>query len=57
MRASKENAKRALKHLSKLDSSVGVKFVVEFVQAAERKLPTEAAYEREKDRRKPAVAK
>lgn len=50
MNASKENAREALAKLSKSgDPDTG--FIREFLEAAERKLPSEAAFAKAKDKR------
>jgi hypothetical protein len=49
MNASKENARAALAKVS-TSGDPDTQFVREFLAAAERKLPTEAAYAREKGR-------
>lgn len=52
MYASKEKARRAYKEAARLFEEVGtgqedeIKFVLDFLTAAERKLPTEASYRR-----------
>lgn len=55
MNASKENARKALECLDRAkDGSCDesdLDFLTEFVQATERKLPTEAAYDRDKGRK------
>lgn len=52
MNASKEQATRALKALKQWKGSSASKTVVfQFIEAALRKLPTEAAFNREKERR------
>lgn len=67
MNASKENARKTLAYVNVmagyLDSKVGMpegsdillEHVRGFLQAAERKLPSEAAYQSDKDRRNPSV--
>jgi hypothetical protein len=56
MNASKENATIAIAHLEKLCIQWGEgpdrQFVREFLEAAHRKLPSEASYAKEKTRRK-----
>lgn len=60
MLASKEQARRALRALGRLEGT-GTKIVPEhailraFLDAAERRLPTEAAYKRDRDRRRAKV--
>lgn len=57
MNASKENARKSIKFF---EQSGGGKhgvgsadhFIMEFLKASERKLPTEAAYKRDRERRK-----
>ena len=59
MRASKEEADRARHHLTAMHSAEGneakrkrIEAVLSFVNAAKRKLPTEAAYHRDAKRRR-----
>lgn len=62
MRASKENAKRTLDMVGRLraqltdqqrdDLRLALLGIEEFIGAAERKLPTEAAYDKEAKRKK-----
>ena len=49
MKASKENANIALECLQKIQDSeiLAVTFITDFVKAAQKKLPSEAAYERD----------
>lgn len=57
MNASKENARKAKKAFARIAKHQGldfhseIKMVESFLDASERKLPTEAAYKREKQRR------
>lgn len=63
MLASKENAIRAMKLFSEIAPTVrgpavvGKKlaFIGEFLDATQRRLPTEASYKRDRDRKKPAT--
>ena len=65
MIASKENARKAIEALSQLNREMdedpdgrAQQFVEQFLLAAEAKLPTQAAFDREKDRiRKPKRTK
>ena len=59
MNASKENARKCLADLGRLEQGADlpnrmnqVGNIRKFLQAAERKLPTEAAYQRDKKRRR-----
>lgn len=56
MNASKEAARDAIAHVQKLIPEVrtieSLKAIQDFLLAAERKLPSEAAYEREKKRKR-----
>lgn len=54
MNASKENAREAIRRVALCNStpSNDMGFVRDFLAAAERKLPTEAAYKRDKARRR-----
>ena len=54
MNASKEEARRALENLrghAGFDNSKALEFVEEFLKVAERKLPTEAAFARDRKTR------
>lgn len=58
MNASKENAKRAQEIFKAIQAHKvstyheGALFLTQFLEAAERKLPTEAAFKRDRQRRK-----
>lgn len=57
MNASKENARKAKKYIADVaGGSANMKFVQLFIEACERKLPTEAAYVRDQQRRKKVSA-
>lgn len=52
MRASKEEAAKAITLLRATDDFTGRLQVIEFLEAAKRKLPSEAAYQAERIRRR-----
>lgn len=54
MNASKENARKARDYVPHTLPSPDREFLIEFLDAAERKLPTEAAYAADKKRSKAA---
>lgn len=65
MRASKENAKKAAELFDKLNAGklknkkqeeAAREFISGFLEAARRKLPSDAAYEKDKQRRKKKAA-
>ncbi len=66
MNASKENSAVALSHLARIYSSIGTKlrldlkteiyFLNQFLESAQRKLPTDAAFAADKKRRSKKVS-
>lgn len=59
MNASKENAAKAGKIISEWefeeDSTAEAEFISQFLAACEKKLPSEAAFKKEKTRRQPVA--
>lgn len=55
MDASKENARKAVEHLDRgvngILSDEAVRFIREFLEAAQRKLPSQASYDRQRQKK------